>query len=90
MTFRLLSLFLVAMLLAGCHSFSGTRMEAVSGQQATPATLSKVLLVGLTTTPQIQAEMEQAFAREFVDLHCSCFGVDGVAAGRLPQDGHAL
>lgn len=65
MRFRSLWLCLAAVLLAGCQMFSGTRMEEVSAQKAMPATLDKVLLVGITTTPQVQADMEQAFAHEF-------------------------
>jgi hypothetical protein len=61
-----LSLCLITLLLAGCHTVSGTRMEEVTSRKAVPAALTKVLLVGITTTPQVQAEMEQAFAREFV------------------------
>lgn len=56
---------LLAALLGGCQVFSGTRVEDVTSQKPAPATLQKVLLVGVTTTPQVQADMEQAFARQF-------------------------
>jgi hypothetical protein len=62
---RIVGLCCIAVLLGGCQMFSGTRMEEVSIRQAAPAVLNRVLLVGITTTPQAQADMEQAFAREF-------------------------
>lgn len=63
-----LLLSLLATLLGGCQSLSGTRVESVSGGKATPATLDKLLVVGVTTTPRLQADMEKAFARAF-DRH---------------------
>ncbi|MCC2638033.1 MAG: hypothetical protein K0Q68_1752 [Moraxellaceae bacterium] len=60
----LLLLPLLAALLGGCHVFSGTRVEEVVSQPPVPATLGKLLVVGITTTPAIQADMEQALARE--------------------------
>lgn len=55
---------LLASLLAGCHVLgAGTRIEDVSAGKPVTATLDKVLLVGITTTPRLQADMEQAFAR---------------------------
>lgn len=61
----LLLLPLLAALLGGCQSLSGTRVEAVSGAKATPATLDRLLVVGVTTTPRLQADMEKAFAGAF-------------------------
>lgn len=61
----LLLLPLLAALLGGCQAFSGTRVESVTGAAPAPASLQRLLVVGLTTTPAIQAGMEQAFAREF-------------------------
>lgn len=60
----LLLLPLLAALLGGCQVFSGTRVEEVVSQPPLPATLGKLLLVGITTTPAIQADMEKAFAHE--------------------------
>lgn len=55
---------LLACLLAGCHVLgAGTRIEDVSAGKPVAATLDKVLLVGITTTPRLQADMEQSFAR---------------------------
>lgn len=54
---------LLAALLGGCQALSGTRVEAVTSEKPAPATLQKLLLVGVTMTPQVQADMEQAFAR---------------------------
>lgn len=54
---------LLAALLGGCQVLSGTRVEDVTSEKPAPATLQKVLVVGVTTTPQVQADMEQAFAR---------------------------
>lgn len=59
----LLLLPLLAALLGGCQVFSGTRVDDVVSQKPQPATLQKLLLVGVTITPQVQADMEQAFAR---------------------------
>lgn len=62
----LLLLPLLAALLGGCQGFgAGTRVEEVSSGRPLAGTLDKVLLVGITTTPQLQAGMEEAFAREF-------------------------
>lgn len=62
---RLLLLPLLAVLLGGCQLFTaGTRVEEVSSAAPTPATLRKLLLVGVTTSPEMQAAMERAFARE--------------------------
>lgn len=59
------AVFFIAVLLGGCQIFSGTRVEEVSNRQVEPSVLHKLLLVGVTTTPQSQADMEQAFARVF-------------------------
>lgn len=56
---------LLAALLGGCQAFSGTRVESVSSAAPAPAPLQRLLVVGVTTTPALQAGMEQAFAREF-------------------------
>ncbi|HEX4869806.1 MAG TPA: hypothetical protein VFV15_03660 [Moraxellaceae bacterium] len=62
---RLLPLLPLLAALGGCQLFTaGTRVEEVTSQQASPATLSRLLLVGVTTSPEAQAGMEQAFARE--------------------------
>lgn len=61
----LLFLPLLAALLGGCQSLSGTRVESVTGATVAPATLDRLLVVGVTTTPRLQADMEQAFARAF-------------------------
>lgn len=55
---------LLAALLGGCQIFSGTRVDDVVSEKPAAATLQKVLLVGVTTTPRVQADMEQAFARQ--------------------------
>lgn len=66
MTRGLLLLPLLAALLGGCQALSsGTRVERVTGAAATPATLDRLLVVGITTTPRLQADMEAAFARSF-------------------------
>lgn len=61
----LLLLPLLATLLGGCQSLSGTRVESVAGATATTATLDRLLVVGVTTTPRLQADMENAFAAAF-------------------------
>jgi hypothetical protein len=58
----ILLLWLVA-LLAGCQLFSGTRVENVSSQKPLPGTMRKLLVIGVNSTPEIQAEMERDFAR---------------------------
>lgn len=65
---RLLALLLLASL-AGCQMLSGTRVESVTGAPATSATLQKVLLVGVTTSPETQAGMEKEFARQLGGKH---------------------
>lgn len=56
---------LLAALLAGCQVFTaGTRVEEVTSQKPMAATMGKVLLVGVTTSPDVQAGMERAFAAE--------------------------
>lgn len=54
----------LGLMLAGCQHFSATRVEEVASQKPSQATLQKVLLVGLTTTPEAQAAMEKEFARQ--------------------------
>lgn len=61
----LLLLPLLAALLGGCQAFSGTRVESVTSATPAPAPLERLLVVGVTTTPAIQADMEKAFAHEF-------------------------
>ena len=61
----LLLLPLLAALLGGCQVFSGTRVDDVVSGKPAAATLQKVLLVGVSTTPKVQADMEQAFSRQF-------------------------
>lgn len=56
---------LLAALLAGCQVFTaGTRVEDVTSQKPTAATMNKLLLVGVTTSSDVQAGMERAFAAE--------------------------
>lgn len=55
---------LLALPLGGCQVFSGTRVDDVVSDKPAAATMQKVLLVGVTATPKVQADMEQAFARE--------------------------
>ncbi len=58
---RLLVIFpLLALLLAAC---SNTQVEQVSSEKPEAATLDKVLVVGINTTPEIQRAMEEAFSR---------------------------
>lgn len=54
---------LLVLLLGGCQLSTGTRVEEVSSRPASAAPLKKLLLVGLTATPELQSAMEQAFAR---------------------------
>ncbi|HCT41599.1 MAG TPA: hypothetical protein DF427_10675 [Moraxellaceae bacterium] len=58
----LLVLPLAALLLAGCQMFSGTQVEKVSSQKPEAATMKKVLVIGVKTTPEIQKAMEKAFS----------------------------
>lgn len=60
---------LLAASLAACQMLSGTRVESVTGQAATPATLQKLLLVGVTTSPEMQSAMEKEFVRQLGGKH---------------------
>lgn len=46
--------------LAGCQT--GTRVEAVSSEKPEAATMGRVLVIGVDTTPGIQKSMEEAFS----------------------------
>ncbi len=63
MSYRTGWLLLMAALLGGCQLFSGTQVEEVNSQPPAAATLSRVLVLGVDTTPEIQKSMEDAFSR---------------------------
>lgn len=52
---------LAVLLLAGC--FSSTRVDQVTSEKPETATMKKVLVLGVNTSPEIQRAMEQAFSR---------------------------
>lgn len=60
---RLLLPVLAALVLAGCQVFSGTRIDSVTSQKPEAATMRKVLVLGVNTTPEVQRAMEEAFSR---------------------------
>jgi hypothetical protein len=66
---RLFVCLLLSVLLSGCQHFSATRVEEVTSQRPSPATLQKLLLVGITTTSAVQATMEKEFARQLGDRY---------------------
>lgn len=63
MNYRAALLLLMVTVLGGCQLFSGTQVEEVSSQPPAAVTLSRVLVLGVDTTPEIQKAMEEAFSR---------------------------
>lgn len=59
---RLLALLVFAGL-AACQSLDGTRVESVTSQKPEAATLGKVLVLGVNTTPEVQRAMEEALSK---------------------------
>lgn len=58
-----LSALLVVLMLGGCQLFSSTHVEKVTSRKPLEATMSKVLVVGVDATPQVQKAMEEALSR---------------------------
>lgn len=54
---------LLALLLTGCQLFSSTQVEQVSSEKPEAATMKKVLVLGINTSPEIQKAMETAFSK---------------------------
>ncbi|MDP2228667.1 MAG: hypothetical protein Q8J78_14445 [Moraxellaceae bacterium] len=53
------------LLLAGCQGFAtSTAVESVQSQPASPATLKKILILGVNTTDELRLALEQAFVRQ--------------------------
>lgn len=54
---------LLALLLTGCQLFSSTQVEQVSSMAPEAATMQKLLVLGINTSPEIQKAMEEAFSK---------------------------
>lgn len=60
---KVLPLLLLVTGLPACMSLDGTRVESVSSQPPEAATMKKVLVLGVNTTPEVQHAMEAALSK---------------------------